>query len=147
MTKYKNSVAVLVFNDKGELALQLRAAHDNSFPSHWDFSAGGGIKDGEDSKVAAMRETLEEIGIEADVEFVTKEHFTYPAWKPNVTREVDLSIFKTNHNGPFNLDLDEVEKVEFFTLDDIKKMIESGQKFHPELILSWEKGIISRAAN
>ena len=47
MIEKKKSSAVLVFNDKGELALQLRSSNDDSFPSHWDFSAGGGIDSGE----------------------------------------------------------------------------------------------------
>lgn len=41
----------------------------------------------------------------------------------------------------------EVEKVQFFALEDIQKMINSGDKFHPEFVLSWEKGIITKAAD
>ena len=133
----------MVFNDKGELALQLRAANDDSFPSHWDFSAGGGIDSEEDEKLSAERELLEEIGVKSNLEFVTTEHYTYPAWKPSVTREADLWIYKTNHNGPFEPDPAEVEKVEFFDLKTIQKMIDFGDKFHPEFLQSWEKGIVS----
>ncbi|MBI4121263.1 MAG: NUDIX domain-containing protein [Parcubacteria group bacterium] len=147
MIEYKKSSAVLVFNDKGELALQLRAAHDDKFPSHWDFSAGGGIDDGEDDALAARRELHEELGIDADVEFITKEHYTYPAWDPSITREVDLSVFKAHHNGPFKPDPDEVEKVQFFGLETIGEMMQSGVKFHPEFRLSWEKGIVVPAGN
>ena len=146
MVEYKKSSTVLVFNDNGELALQLRASNDGSFPTHWDFSAGGGIDPGEDSKLSAERELREELGIDANVEFITEEHYIYPAWNPSVTREVDLFIYKCRHNGPFKPDQAEVEKVEFFKFETIKKMIESGVKFHPELTLSWNKGIISRAA-
>jgi len=38
-----------------------------------------------------------------------------------------------------------VDKVEFFSLDKIKEMMESGEKFHPEFVLSWKKGIIEQA--
>lgn len=145
MIEYKKSSAVLVFNDKGELALQLRAASDDSFPSHWDFSAAGGIDPGEDSKLSAQRELKEELGIEAEVEFITKEHFRYPAWNPDVTREVDVFLYRAYHNGPFSPDPKEVEKVQFFKLEVIKEMIESGHKFQPELVLAWNKGIISNA--
>lgn len=137
---------MLVFNDSGELALQLRASNDSSFPSHWDFSAGGGIDPGEDSKNSAQRELREELGVDANAEFITEEHYTYPAWNQSVTREVDLSIFRARHNGPFKPDPAEVEKAQFFRLETIKAMMESGVKFHPEFALSWDKGIISRAA-
>ncbi|MBI2640330.1 MAG: NUDIX hydrolase [Candidatus Sungbacteria bacterium] len=147
MVEYKKSSAVLVFNDKGELALQLRAANDDSFPSHWDFSAGGGIDVGEDPKDSAKRELREELGVDATVEFIAEEHYKYPAWKPSVSREVDLFIYKAHHNGPFNLDPAEIAKVQFLKLTIIKEMIESDAKFHPEFVLSWNKGIISRAAN
>ena len=97
--------------------------------------------------MSAKRELLEELGIETDVEFVVQEHYIYPAWNPSNTREVDLFIFRAQNNGPFDPDLKEVERVEFFKLNTIKEMIESGQKFHPELVLSWRKGIISRTAD
>lgn len=143
--EYKKSSAVLVFNDGGELVLQLRAANDDSFPNHWDFSAGGGIEAGEDSKFSAQRELREELGIEASVEFIIQTHYTYAAWKPSVTREVDIFIYKAHHNGPFQVDLKEVERVEFFKLEVVEEMIKSGQKFHPELVLSWKEGVIARA--
>ena len=132
----------MVWNDRGELALQLRAANDDSFPSHWDFSAGGGIDAGEDEKLFAERELQEELGINAKLEFIIEEHYTYPAWNPSITREVDLFIFKTFHNGPFSPDPKEVQRIEFFKLEKIREMIESSEKFHPELILSLEKEII-----
>lgn len=143
MIQYKKSSSTMIFNKNNELALQLRASSDKSFPSHWDFSAGGGIDDGEDDKLAAERELKEELNIQADIKFVTKEHFTYPAWTPNVTREVDVVVYRAFHNGPFNPDPKEVDRIEFFKLDVIKDMIESGQKFHPEFIYCWNKGIIS----
>lgn len=147
MIEYKKSSAVLVVNNDGEVALQLRASNDDSFPLHWDFSAGGGIDEGEEEEVAAKRELQEELGIKADVEFIAKEHFTYPAWKPGVAREVDLWRYKTHHNGPFKPDMEEIERVEFFSLDKIEEMIKSGAKFHPEFLMSWEKGLMGQAVS
>jgi isopentenyldiphosphate isomerase len=143
MIEHKKSSATMIFNDQGELALQLRAAHDDSFPSHWDFSAGGGIDSGEDEKASAEREVKEELGVETSTEFVAQEHFTYPAWKPDTSREADLWIYRAHHNGPFSPDSNEVDDVRFFPLDAIKRMMESGEKFHPEFVLAWEKGLIS----
>lgn len=146
MIEYKNSTATLVFNNRGELLLQLRAAHDDSFPSHWDFSAGGGIDEREDAKQSASRELQEELGVTADIEPVSEEHYTYPAWKPDTTREVDLHIFKASHNGPFTPDPHEVDRVEFFSLDTIKQMLAADDKFHPELAQSIQNGLVDKVA-
>jgi isopentenyldiphosphate isomerase len=147
MTEYKKSSVIMVFNDKGELALQLRAANDDAFPLHWDFSAAGGIDEGENEKASAERELQEELGITANVQFVAQEHLEYPSWNPAITRKTDLFIYKAHHNGPFKPDPKEVERVEFFSLDKIKNMIESGDKFHPEPALLWKKGLITRVAS
>lgn len=80
MTEYKKSSATIIFNEKGELALQLRSAHDDSFPSYWDFAAGGGIDEGEEEKQSAEREVREELGIDARVEFIATKQYIYPAY-------------------------------------------------------------------
>ena len=58
MKKNKASAVVLVFNSENNLALQLRAAHDDSYPGHWDFSAAGGIEAHETLVDAAIRELM-----------------------------------------------------------------------------------------
>lgn len=135
MNQVRSSV-ILVFNDKDQLALQLRAATDYKYPSHWDFSAAGGIEDGEDPKTAAHRELQEEIGIEAKLEFVTETLYEDDKGQDY------FYLYKTTHNGPFTPDGFEVEKVEFFSLDQIQSMLDSGAKFHPEFPFVWKKGLI-----
>lgn len=137
MIDNKESAIVLVFNSNNELLLQLRAADDDSFPSHWDFSAGGGIDDGGDPKISAERELTEELGITAPVEPIGREECTYPAWNPANTRAAVLYLFKTSHEGPFKPDPKEVQKVEFFSFDQIDQMLASGEKFHPEFMYVW----------
>lgn len=135
MNERKSSV-VLVFNDKNELALQLRAATDTSYPSHWDFSAAGGIKDGEDPLDAANRELEEEIGIHGKLEPVGEVSYV------DERGEDYLYIYKMRHNGSFNLDPNEVDDERFFALAVIASMIQAGEKFHPEFIFVWNKGVI-----
>ncbi len=144
MFEYKKCSAILVFNDKGELALQRRAVDDDKFPYHWDFSAGGGINEGEDEKDSVEREMLEEIGAKADAEFLLRDNFTYPTWDKTKTRITDLYIFRTKYNGPFVLDPKEVAEIKFFTFQEIETMINSKEKFHVEFLLAWEKGIIKK---
>ena len=136
---------ILIFNDRHELALQMRAANDKSFSSHWDFSAGGHVDLNEENQKAAEREIFEELSVSGQVTFISQEHFQYPGWDPSILREIDVSIYKMFHNGPFKIDPKEVEKVVFLSLSAIKKMIDEGSKFHPEFLLAWKKGIISGA--
>ncbi|MBU0666636.1 MAG: NUDIX domain-containing protein [Nanoarchaeota archaeon] len=59
------AVAIWVYNSKGEVLIQKRAANKEFFPNHWDISAAGHVGAGENIKVSALRELKEEIGIEA----------------------------------------------------------------------------------
>ncbi len=133
---------ILIFNDKHELALQLRSANDDSYPGYWDFSAGGHLGHNEEFQMAAERETLEELGVSGRLKFISRKHFQYPEWNSPVLRDVDVKIYKMLHNGPFTTDPVEVEKVVFFDLPTIQKMIDKGDKFHPEFLLAWKRGII-----
>jgi isopentenyldiphosphate isomerase len=130
----KKSALVMVFNNNGELALQLRAAHDEICPSHWDFSAGGGIHEGEIPHKAAHRELREEIGITGNLQFV--DEIIYEASKDH------LHIYRVVHNGPFIPDPQEVQDVRFFSLKEIKELIDSGAHFHPEFLYVWKRGLI-----
>lgn len=145
--EYHKVVDILIFNNQHQLALQKRASSDKSFPSHWDFSAGGHIDPNEESQKAAEREIFEELGVSGQVTFISKEHFQYPAWDPSVLREVNASIYKMFHNGPFKIDPKEVEKVVFSSLSTIQKMIGGGEKFHPEFLFIWKKGVVSATLN
>ena len=136
MKKEKQSVVILVWNNKNELALQLRSAHDTSYPLHWDFSAAGGIEDGEDHLQAAIRELKEEIGIESELIFVREI-----VYEDEKVRDI-LFLYKTHYEGSFKPDASEVEKVEFFSLDKIESMLKTEKKFHPEFSFLWKQGLI-----
>jgi len=101
---------------------------------YWDFSAGGHVDVNEKSDDAAKREVYEELGTSGQLILVSKKHFEYPAWDSSIFRKVDASIYKMLHNGPFIVDPKEVERVEFFSLPTIQKMINVGEKLHPGLV-------------
>lgn len=138
MLKEEKSSVILVFNNEGRLALQLRSATDDSYPSHWDFSAAGGIDEGEENEEAAKRELEEEISIKSDLIYLGEEYY-----KDEKNQE-KLFIYKTIYNGDFNVNPKEVEKVELFSLNEIEKMLDSREKFHPEFLFIWNKGYMSK---
>ncbi len=143
MIQYKTISVIFILNSKNELALQLRAGKDDSFPLHWDFSVGGSIDEGEDPLTAAKREAKEELGIDINPEFIAEDNLTYKAWDPSITREEHVFIFKTIYNGEFHPNSEEVEKVDFFSLEKIREMIKNGEKFHPGFLLVWNKGLLN----
>lgn len=134
--KNKQSAIVLIYNKKKQLALQLRSSLEESYPGHWDFSAAGKIEKNEEPETAAERELREELGIDATLTYVDTQTYS----DSEVTDE--CHFYKAQHDGPFNIDHQEVEKITFFSLEDIQIMIDSGEKFHPEFPYFWQEHII-----
>lgn len=114
-----NSAYILVYNTEGKLLLQLRSQHDESYPLHYDFSAAGGIEEGESIEEAAKRELMEELGIESELDYLGEIK--------------KMHMFKTIYSGDFKPG-PEVESVSFHSLEEIRDMIKRGEKFHPEFI-------------
>ena len=130
-------VHILIFNKKGEMGLQLRSKNKDFTPGHWCSSAGGHVKSGETYKQAALRECEEEIGLKPSLEFLFKDLYV------DNFRHTGLKKFlvtlKATYEGPFEINPEEVEKIEFFSLEEIQKMIDKKEKLHPELLLLLEK--------
>ena len=55
-------VHVLIFNDKGEMALQKRSKHKSFCPNYWSTAVGGHVQQNESYLKAAKREFREELG-------------------------------------------------------------------------------------
>lgn len=126
---------VLVFNDQGKMALQLRGPEVSFSPNHWSTAAGGHVHAGEDFLAAARREMEEEIGITPELEFLYKELY----YNQTQNSPKFLGFFQTIHNGPFKLHPIEVAEMKFFSLPEIQQMVSEGALFHPELLFVLEK--------
>ncbi|PIN75472.1 NUDIX hydrolase [Candidatus Woesearchaeota archaeon CG10_big_fil_rev_8_21_14_0_10_37_12] len=120
---------VMISNTKNEILLQLRSAKKEKYPLYWDCSGGGHVDSGEDYTTAARRELLEELGIEADLEFFGKHYIELTDG-----RKHQAAFYKASYDGKINIDPKEVAKAQFFSLETIKKMIKTGEKFHPECL-------------
>jgi 16S rRNA (adenine1518-N6/adenine1519-N6)-dimethyltransferase len=127
-------VHVLVFNRKGELALQLQGAKKKFCPLHWMSTAGGHVQAGETAEQAALREFREETGVSAPLRFLFKDVFV-----DHRDMSKFLYFYRADYEGPFNVNPEEVAKVEFFTFGRIKEMISAGEKFHPQLLFLLKK--------
>lgn len=104
-----------IFNSKGELFLQKRAATKDIQPDKWDSSVGGHIDLGETPKQAAIREANEELGVSIEqIEYIDK-HIIKTA------REQELTYcFKTVYDGEIHIDKNEVSDGRFWTFSEIE---------------------------
>ena len=65
--RYHMVVHVVIFNGKGEMLIQQRQPFKEGWPNLWDVTVGGSAIAGDNSRTAAERETLEEIGLRIDL--------------------------------------------------------------------------------
>jgi isopentenyldiphosphate isomerase len=126
-------VHVIIFNDKGEMAMQMRGNNASFCPGHWCTAAAGHVKAGEAYRDAGYREMMEEIGVSPKLIFMYRDMYQ------SDSRRKFLGTFEATHNGPFNINKDEVECVDFFTIEKIQEMIDAGEKFHPEFLFLLRK--------
>lgn len=122
------SAYIFIYNEKGEMLLQLRAADDYSYPLHYDFSAAGGIEPGEDHETAAHRELKEELGVETELTYIGEDEYEGET----------MYLYKGVLSDGFNPG-EEVEDIRFASTSEIAEMIEAGEKFHPEFVYLFKK--------
>lgn len=118
-----HAVHVLVRDDDGRLLMQLRSSLKRTSPGLWDTSVGGHVGAGEDLLESALRETREELGIVVAARSLRV--------LPSHVVELDLdrervSSWELVHPGPFAPDPREVERVEWFTRDQVREMVGNG---------------------
>lgn len=101
------STFILVFNRRGELFIHLRTATKDVFPSYWDPCVGGVLAAGEDYDTGAARELAEEIGVRSPLERL------FPLRYEDAHTVVHGMAYRTQHDGPFTLQPEEVVRGEF----------------------------------
>jgi isopentenyldiphosphate isomerase len=130
------AVHVLVFNARGELFLQKRSMSKDCFPGAWDSSASGHLDHGEGYDACSVREVREELGVllpatpdrlfKIDVCEATGQEFVW--------------VYRCQHEGPFTLHPDEIERGGWFAPEEITRWIASKpDEFASALILIWRR--------
>jgi isopentenyl-diphosphate Delta-isomerase len=126
--------SVFIFNDKGEMLLQKRAAKKYHSAGLWTNACCSHPKPGEDITVAATKRLREEMG------FVTALNktftFIYKAPFENGLTEHEYDhVFTGIYNGTIQPDADEVSDYCFQTTDEISNSIQT----HPNHFTAWFK--------
>ena len=115
-----------------QILLQKRSMKKESFPGLFDTSSAGHIPSGSDPIESALRELLEELGIEATEEqlsFVGFFRIQYEkVFHGKLFRDNEVTWVYVYHEpveiGSLSLQKDEVEEVQWFNLDDVAEEIQ-----------------------
>ncbi len=118
---WHRSAHVFLFNGRGELYVQRRAAAKDLFPNRWDFSVGEHLVPGESFLQGARRGLDEELGVrDVPLEPLQGVHrFTCRIVALGLLdRELQQS-FRGRYDGPVSPDPIEVAEVETVALSDL----------------------------
>ncbi len=121
--EYHLTVHIVIFSTDGKMLIQQRAADKDTWASMWDVTAGGAVTAGEDSRVGAMRELQEELGIYYDFTDI-RPHFTinHRAGFGDcyiLVEDIDLSTLRLQES--------EVQAVDYATYEEILEMMNDGR--------------------
>jgi len=124
--RYHLIIHVAIFDSKGRMLIQRRLKEKKPWPDLWDISCGGSVIAGEDSRTAAQREVMEELGLKVDLTDV-RPHFTM-----NYVRGFDdfYTVIRDVKIEDLKLQKEEVADAKWATIEEIKKLHEEG-KFVP----------------
>jgi isopentenyldiphosphate isomerase len=129
---YRLVVHACVFNGKGELLVQQRQPFKDGWSNMWDITVGGSAVAGENSQEGIERELFEEVGIK----------HSFAGVRPVLTVNIeggfdDIYIIEKDVDiTKLKLQYEEVQAVKWASLDDIFKMIDSGEfiPYHKSLV-------------
>ncbi|MCF6202177.1 MAG: NUDIX domain-containing protein [Methylococcaceae bacterium] len=130
------AVHILIFNTNKKLFLQKRSIKKDLNKGLWDTSAAGHVDAGEKYKDSAIRETKEELGVEI------KETLS-PLFKLSPTKQLGMEfiqVYQSIHDGPFTLNVDEIETGDWFSTEEISKRVLNNDLMMTETFkIIWQK--------
>ncbi|WP_038291574.1 NUDIX hydrolase YfcD [Zooshikella ganghwensis] len=127
------AVYVFVFNPLGQLFVQKRTPTKDVYPGFYDLAAGGVVQAGEDYEQAAYRELAEEMGI-TGVPLQSYFHFYFQESELRVWGKVYIC----EYDGPFTLEVDEVENIVQLWPEDVLRSPHSLQ-FTPDSLIALQR--------
>ena len=126
--------SLFLFNDEGELLLQQRSADKRLWPLFWSNTCCSHPRVGEDMSTATKRRLAEELGVDAELEFVYK--FSYQARFGDVGSENELCwVFLGHCKDSPRVNETEISAVRFVSVADLNEDLIS----RPEIYTPWFK--------
>ena len=122
--EYSMSTFIWIVNKDGKLLVQLQSKQDDNKPGTYGIT-GGAVDAGETSLEASIRELNEELGVK-----ISKEQLIYIASERRKKKFFEYYMLELNIDiNDLVLKKDEVEKVEWITLDEYEKNISNALNF------------------
>jgi isopentenyl-diphosphate delta-isomerase type 1 len=116
------TVHLHVTDPSGRLFLQKRSMSKDTHPGEWDSSVGGHVMADESAEMAILRESREELGIDAQGARPLYD-FLYHS---NGFETEYVRVFTLRFSGPFVPDKEEIEDGRFFTSGEIDSLVGTG---------------------
>lgn len=135
------ALSVLVLNSKGEILLQKRSANKSVHPMSWDLSTSEHVLSGESYEDAGFRSVKEELGVEAVVTKATEitlQKRKYQVKGETVIENEIVLMLRAIHDGPFEIDPEEVNEVKFFKVEKIERMMQKRDEFTTWFLDEWQ---------
>lgn len=132
--------SVFVFNKKGELLLQQRAAEKYHSPLLWTNTCCSHQRDGETNIEAGKRRLQEEMGFVTELEEVFSFIYKAPFDNGLTEHELDYVMVGVFEENP-NINPKEVESFKWMPLEDVKNDIVT----NPDLYTAWFKIIFEKS--
>lgn len=124
--------SVFIFNSRGEMLLQQRAAHKYHSPGLWTNACCSHPQPGEDTKEAAIRRLREEMGFTIPVQKIFD--FVYKAAFDNGLTEYEFDhVFAGEYEGPVLFNTDEVQNICYKIMPEISNSLQT----HPQKYTAW----------
>jgi isopentenyldiphosphate isomerase len=123
---------VLLINSEGKIWLQTRKKSKIA-GGFLDYSAAGHVSIGDTFQEAAYRELSEEIGVKADLKLATQTLYEKIDMQGYQVRHV-LKVYIGKHNGPFKIQESELEKIEAYSIEEVKKLVKNDSPLMTEAL-------------
>ena len=130
--RYHIVVHVVIFNSQGEMLIQQRQPFKEGWPNLWDITVGGSAVAGDDSRSAAEREVMEELGLPINLSGeMPRIILPFDQGFDDIyiiNMDVDLTALRLQES--------EVQAVRWAGMEDIFALMEAGQflPYHKSLI-------------
>jgi isopentenyl-diphosphate delta-isomerase len=132
--------SLLIFNARGELLLQQRAAAKRLWPLYWSNSCCSHPRRAESMDSAIQRRLHEELGVRCALQFLFK--FQYQAqWDATAAENELCSVYIGRTHNPIQADPEEIAGLRWVSPEQLQAEMDqrASRQFTPWFIMEWER--------